>query len=93
MFMHDAGIMLGMHALLRLAALTPVLSYLHAAQLYLARGKMMGGSSSSNATLYTRGTREDYDAWGMPNWSAEDALRAFVACEDNKDFGGALHPL
>ena len=58
-------------------------------QLYLARGKMMGGSSSSNATLYTRGTREDYDAWGMPNWSAEDALRAFVACEDNKDFGEA----
>ena len=54
-------------------------------QLYLARGKMMGGSSSSNATLYARGSRADYDAWNMPNWTAQDALRAFIACEDNRD--------
>ena len=50
---------------------------------------MLGGSSSSNATLYARGSRADYDAWNMPNWTSQEALQAFIACEDNKE-GEAL---
>ena len=46
---------------------------------------MLGGSSSSNATLYARGSRADYDAWNMPNWTSQEALQAFIACEDNKE--------
>jgi hypothetical protein len=32
-------------------------------KVYLARGKVLGGSSSTNATLYHRGTPTDYDEW------------------------------
>ena len=52
-------------------------------QIYLARGKILGGSSSTNATLYMRGTRADYDAWNVPGWSSEEALHGFIKCEDN----------
>jgi len=43
-------------------------------QVYLARGKTLGGSSPTNATLYLRGTPADYDSWGLPGWSAADVL-------------------
>ena len=56
-------------------------------QIYVARGKLLGGSSSTNATLYHRGTAEDYDSWGVPGWGSKDALEWFLACEDN-DLGG-----
>ena len=54
---------------------------------YLARGKLLGGSSSTNATLYHRGTAEDYDSWGMPGWGSEDVLPWFISMEDNPTFG------
>ena len=59
-------------------------------QLYLARGKMVGGSSSSNATLYMRGSRADYDGWNMPGWTSQDALHYFIQCEDNHEGGRSL---
>ena len=52
-------------------------------QIYLARGKLLGGSSSTNATLYHRGTAEDYDAWDVPGWSSRDALKWFISAENN----------
>ena len=52
-------------------------------QIYLARGKLLGGSSSTNATLYHRGTAADYDAWGIPGWGSKDALRWFISAENN----------
>jgi choline dehydrogenase-like flavoprotein len=54
-------------------------------QVYLARGKLLGGSSSTNATLYHRGAAADYDAWGVPGWAAADVLPAFIAAEGNAD--------
>ena len=53
-------------------------------QIYMARGKVLGGSSSTNATLYHRGSASDYDAWGVPGWSSQEALPFFISCEDNK---------
>lgn len=50
---------------------------------------MVGGSSSSNATLYQRGSKADYDSWKMPGWTAKDALHYFIQCEDNHE-GGPL---
>jgi 4-pyridoxate dehydrogenase len=45
-----------------------------------ARGKVIGGSSSTNAMAYVRGNRGDYDRWaasGLPDWSYENALPYF----------------
>lgn len=54
-----------------------------ARQVYIARGKVLGGSSSTNATLYMRGTSQDYDGWNMPGWGSKEALHGFIKCEDN----------
>ena len=59
-------------------------------QIYLARGKLLGGSSSTNATLYHRGSAADYDAWGIPGWGSQEALKWFIRAEDN---GRGLHML
>lgn len=52
-------------------------------QVYLARGKTLGGSSATNATLYLRGSPADYDSWGLPGWGSKDVLPWFVASETN----------
>jgi choline dehydrogenase-like flavoprotein len=52
-------------------------------QIYLARGKLLGGSSCTNATLYFRGSPEDYDSWKLDGWSSKDVLPWFISAEDN----------
>lgn len=45
-----------------------------------ARGKVIGGSSSTNAMAYVRGNRRDYDRWaanGLSEWSYEKVLPYF----------------
>ncbi|MEW5421704.1 GMC family oxidoreductase [Amorphus sp. 3PC139-8] len=45
-----------------------------------ARGKVIGGSSSTNAMAYVRGNRGDYGRWaaaGLPDWSYERLLPYF----------------
>ena len=45
-----------------------------------ARGKVIGGSSSTNAMAYVRGHRADYDRWaasGLAEWSFAHALPYF----------------
>jgi choline dehydrogenase len=57
---------------------------------YQPRGKVMGGSSSVNAMVYTRGNRNDYDHWaaqGNPGWSYQDLLPLFKRSENNECFG------
>ena len=51
------------------------------------RGKLLGGSSSTNATLYHRGTAADYDGWGVAGWGAADVLPWFLKTEGNRDMG------
>ncbi len=69
-------------------------------QLYLPRGKMLGGSSSMNAMIYIRGNRLDYDGWagsGCDGWSYDDVLPYFKRAEHNErgadDFHGVNGPL
>ena len=45
-----------------------------------ARGKIVGGSSTTNAMAYCRGHPHDYDRWaasGLPGWSYADVLPYF----------------
>jgi len=54
------------------------------------RGKVMGGSSSVNAMVYTRGNQLDYEHWaelGNPGWSFKDVLPLFKRSENNECFG------
>lgn len=60
-------------------------------EMYLARGKLLGGSSSTNATLYHRGTAADYDGWDLPGWKGDDVLPWFVNMEDNPAFGNSKY--
>ncbi|MBW3098268.1 GMC family oxidoreductase [Pseudohoeflea coraliihabitans] len=49
-----------------------------------ARGKVIGGCSSTNAMAYVRGNRRDYDRWaaaGLRDWSYESVLRYFKKTE------------
>ena len=59
---------------------------------YQPRGKILGGSSSMNAMIYTRGQREDYDDWaamGADGWSYQDVPPYFKKSENQS--GGADH--
>lgn len=54
------------------------------------RGKVMGGSSSVNAMVYTRGNHQDYDNWvalGNPGWSYNEVLPLFKRAENSECFG------
>ena len=57
---------------------------------YQPRGKVMGGSTSVNAMVYTRGHQADYDHWaslGNPGWSYDEVLPLFKRSENNQCFG------
>lgn len=47
----------------------------------IPRGRVLGGSTATNAMMWYRGAPADYDAWG-PGWSFAECLPAFRASED-----------
>jgi len=59
--------------------------------LWYTQGKVIGGGSSINAQVYTRGNRRDYDAWGIPGWSYAEVLPYFKRAEDNQRFADLYH--
>jgi choline dehydrogenase len=63
-------------------------------QLPVPRGKVLGGSSSINAMLYSRGHPRDYDLWrqmGCEGWSFADVLPYFKRSETNWRGESAFH--
>ena len=55
-------------------------------ELYIPRGKSLGGSSSMNAMLYVRGRPLDYALWeeaGATGWGWDDVLPYFMRSERN----------
>ena len=57
-------------------------------RLDVVRGKVLGGSSSVNVMLYTRGHRGDFDRWareGATGWSYADVLPYFKRSETWED--------
>ncbi len=54
------------------------------------RGRILGGSSSVNASFALRGQPQDYDGWaalGLPSWSWERCLPYFNRLETDREFG------
>jgi choline dehydrogenase len=52
----------------------------------IPRGKVLGGSSSINGTMYIRGAAADYDSWcdaGLTGWRYDDVLPLFRRSEAN----------
>jgi choline dehydrogenase len=50
----------------------------------IARGRVLGGSSSINAMIYIRGNRRDFDAWGQlvsHRWKYQEVLPYFKKSE------------
>jgi choline dehydrogenase/4-pyridoxate dehydrogenase len=66
----------------------------------VARGKVIGGSSSTNAMAYVRGNRGDFDRWsenGATGWSYKDVLPYFKKQESweggESEYRGGSGPL
>ena len=60
--------------------------YLDGRQIPAPRGKVLGGSSSVNGMMYSRGYPVDYDHWrqlGLSGWSYAEVLPYFRKSEDN----------
>ncbi len=60
-------------------------------EVYLIRGKTLGGSTALNVMLVHRGAASDYAKWeaaGATGWGPEEALKYFKKSEDNL-VGGA----
>jgi choline dehydrogenase-like flavoprotein len=58
------------------------------------QAKVLGGGSTINAQVYTRGNARDYDSWaedGCTGWSYAEVLPYFKRAEDNQRFVDRYH--
>ncbi|TGQ19935.1 MAG: alanine-phosphoribitol ligase [Mesorhizobium sp.] len=62
---------------------------------WYTQAKVVGGGSSINAQIYTRGNARDYDAWekeeGLAGWGYRDVLPYFKRAENNQRFANDYH--
>lgn len=67
---------------------------LNGKEVWYPQARVLGGGSSINAQLYTRGNAWDYDNWaahGCDGWAYADVLPYFRKAEDNTRFADAYH--
>lgn len=71
------------------------LEFAHRRSIDLPQGQILGGGSSVNAMVVTRGAARDYDRWagkyGCLGWSFRDVLPYFRRSETNDTFSGEFH--
>ncbi|WP_121631932.1 GMC family oxidoreductase [Tropicibacter alexandrii] len=64
-------------------------------EIWFTQAKVIGGGSSINAQIYTRGNALDYDAWseahGCDGWSYREILPYFRRAESNERFNDDFH--
>lgn len=62
---------------------------------WYTQAKVIGGGSSINAQIYTRGNARDYDAWaseeGCGGWSYREVLPYFKRAENNQRYANDYH--
>ncbi|KAL2218091.1 putative GMC oxidoreductase [Thermoascus aurantiacus ATCC 26904] len=83
--------------------ITPPMPGVNNRQVKLSRGKFLGGCSGCNGTLCIRGSKQDYDDWGLEGWSGEEFFKYmrkaetfhpkpwFKADEKSHGYDGPLH--
>ena len=68
--------------------------HLNGRVLRYTQARVLGGGSSINAQIYTRGHAADYDGWarqGCEGWSYREVLPYFKRAEDNQRFENDYH--
>ncbi|WP_136443751.1 GMC family oxidoreductase [Pacificoceanicola onchidii] len=64
-------------------------------EVWFTQAKVIGGGSSINAQIYTRGNAKDYDSWaeehGCDGWAYRDILPYFKRAEGNERFHDDYH--
>lgn len=64
-------------------------------EMLLPQARVIGGGSSINAEVFTRGCPEDYDRWarkeGASGWSFDEIKPYFIKSEDNDVMAGEHH--
>ena len=66
----------------------------HNREIYLPRGKVLGGCSATNYMAYVRANQADYNDWaklGNDGWSFEEVLPYFKKSEHNENFKDSYH--
>lgn len=62
---------------------------------WYTQAKVIGGGSSINAQIYTRGNARDYDGWaqeeGCTGWSYREVLPYFKRAENNERYANDYH--
>ncbi|KAJ5642186.1 hypothetical protein N7490_006186 [Penicillium lividum] len=82
---------------------TPPMKGVDNRQVKLSRGRFLGGCSGVNGTLCIRGSKQDYDDWGLDGWSGEEFFKYMRKSEtfhpkpwhkadvDSHGYSGPLH--
>ncbi len=70
-------------------------SWMQDRAIWFTQARVIGGGSSINAQIYTRGNHDDYDHWAMTHgcagWSHREVLPYFKRAECNDRFANDYH--
>ena len=88
------GFAIGAHPRYNWSFVTEPIPTMSGRSLPYLQGRMLGGSSSINGMIYTRGHSQEYDHWrqlGCDGWSGADVLPYFKKSENNARGGNHWH--